>query len=48
MKDKGDYKDRVHSDQMVLVLVRRGGLTGRAVAKGKPRGTTRTKSTQIR
>jgi hypothetical protein len=27
-KANGDYQDRVHSDQMVLVIVKRGGWTG--------------------
>ncbi len=25
LKAKGDYQGRVHSDQMVIVIVRRGG-----------------------
>ncbi len=47
-KAKGDYQDRVHSDQMVLVIARWGGWTVWAVAKGKIRGTTGVESTQIR
>jgi hypothetical protein len=34
MKAKGVCPDRVHSDQMVLGMVRRGGWTAWAVAKG--------------
>ncbi len=35
MKAKGDDQDRVHSDQMVLVIVSEEGWTSWAVAKGK-------------
>ncbi len=38
MKAKGDYQNRVHSDQMVLVIVRWGGWKARAVAKSNSRG----------
>jgi hypothetical protein len=37
MKAKEDYPDRVHFDQMVLWVVRRGGWTAWAVAKGNLR-----------
>jgi hypothetical protein len=39
MKAKGGYQDCVHSDQIVLVIVRRGGWIAEAVTNGKPRGT---------
>ncbi len=45
MKAKGDHWVSVHLDKMVLKVVRQGGWTVRAVAKGKPRWTTRLKST---
>jgi hypothetical protein len=45
MKAKRDHRVSGHLDKMVLKLVRQGGWTARAVAKGKPRGTTRLKST---
>jgi hypothetical protein len=48
MKAKGDYQDRVHSDQIVLVKVMRGGWTAWAVANSKQRGNTWVKSTQMR
>ncbi len=41
MKAKGDYQDRVHSYQMVFVIVRQGSWTAWPVAKGKPRWTTK-------
>jgi hypothetical protein len=52
---KGDHLDRVHSDQMILVMFRqksgcmRGGQTqGLHSLKLKPRGSTRLESSQIR
>jgi PII-like signaling protein len=33
MKAKGGYQDLAHSDQMILKIVRQGGLTASAVAK---------------
>ncbi len=47
-ESQGDYQDRVYSDQTVLMIVRQGGWSVCEVVKGKPRGTTRVKSTQIR
>jgi hypothetical protein len=32
----GDHLDRVHSDQMVLEMIRRGGWSGSAVAQQRP------------
>jgi hypothetical protein len=37
LKAKGDHLDQVHSDQMVLVMIRRGRLSGRAAAQQRPR-----------
>jgi hypothetical protein len=48
MNAKGDYLDRAYLDQMALRIVRWGGWTAWAVAKGYLRGSIRLKSTQIR
>jgi hypothetical protein len=47
MKAKGDYQVQIHSDQMVLVIVRRGGWINWAMAKGNSRGAIRLKTTQM-
>jgi hypothetical protein len=46
-KAKGDYTDRVHSDQMVLRIVRQGSWTIRAVGKGNSRPSARVHSDQM-
>jgi hypothetical protein len=34
---QGDHLDRVHSDQMVLEMIKGGGWSGRALAQRRPR-----------
>jgi hypothetical protein len=38
MKATWDYQDQVHSDQMVLMIVREGGWTTWAIAKSNSKG----------
>jgi hypothetical protein len=37
LQAKGDHLDRVHSDQMVLKMIRRRSWSGRALAQRRPR-----------
>jgi hypothetical protein len=39
LQAKGDHLDRVHSDQMVLDMIRQGCWFGRAVAQRRPRAS---------
>ncbi len=48
MKAKGDYQDRIHSDQMVLVIVKQVGWTAWAVAKGNSGGGGAAHQAQVR
>jgi hypothetical protein len=48
MKAKGDYQDKVHSDQLVLVIVRRGGLDSLSSGHRQTKGSTMAESTRVR
>ncbi len=37
LQAKGDPRDRVHSDQMVLAMIRRGRLVRQSIAQRRPR-----------